>query len=152
MSITAHLRVYGKCPGSLPKAARLRSCFRKRSLMLFFGGTKKNSTSRLDVDAIYILAGSASENSKTLRHERRTKAQPLQFEEDNSVLPHCRFPSPLSRLGGNGFSDLCLPITVRFTQHQPSDGISHQHRLRHQEHTGAAPSPDSHQHPPSTPR
>lgn len=77
--------------------------------------------------------------------EGQRRSSPV--KEDNSALP-LSLPFPLILHRGNGFSDLCLPITVCFTQHQPSDGITHQHRLRHQEHTGVAPSPDSHHHPP----
>lgn len=53
----------------------------------------------------------------------------LTVGEDNSLRPALASPAPPPSLcrRGNGFCDLCLPITVRFTQHQPSDGITHQH-------------------------
>lgn len=64
--------------------------------------------------------------------------------EDNGVLPTFASLFPFLPHRGNGFSDLCLPITVRFTQHQPSDGITHQHASDIMNAPALPPSPDAH--------
>lgn len=66
-------------------------------------------------------------SEQTFRHDRRTTALPYTCWRQQRTS-HFHFPYPfLLPHRGNGFSDLCLPITVRFTQHQPSDSITHQH-------------------------
>lgn len=64
--------------------------------------------------------------AQTFSHDRGTAAPALQLEKTTAYFP-LSLPLPLLPHCGNGFSDLCLPITVRFTQHQPSDGVTHQH-------------------------
>lgn len=66
-------------------------------------------------------------SEQTFRHDRRTTALPYTCWRQQRTS-HFHFPYPfLLPHRGNGFSDLYLPITVRFTQHQPSDSITHQH-------------------------
>lgn len=53
--------------------------------------------------------------TQTLSHDRRTATPPYSWRRQYRTS-HFHFPSPLLPHCGNGFSDLCLPITIRFTQ------------------------------------
>lgn len=66
----------------------------------------------------------------------------LQLEKTTAHFP-LLLPFPLLPHRRNGFSDLCLPITVCFTQHQPSDGITHQHTSDIMNAPAPPQSPDS---------